>query len=230
MKGGAISKSISPPPFLSSSPGTGGRSKVPPRPRRELSQCRSLEVSVGQGGSPWRRAAGSFLEFTAAAPPAASPAFAKWVYEVEGVLGRAGAGARLLPRAHSPDRESPGNPRFPLTSAPSTLPAAASPRLGAGEVWGGGGGWSPIPALPNHASPQGTFTSKIFIAASECQQLIEAFNLKYDCDYYHYYYYYFAQCRAFDRKKSQLFIKDKEVNYQSGRRRPGALPLVATRN
>lgn len=132
MKGGAISKSISPPPFLSSSPGTGGRSKVPPRPRRELSQCRSLEVSVGQGGSPWHRAAGSFLEFTAAAPPAASPAFAKWVYEVEGVLGRAGAGARLLPRAHYPDRESPGNPRFPLTSAPSILPAAASPRLGAG--------------------------------------------------------------------------------------------------
>lgn len=29
----------------------------PLRPRQELSQCRSLEVSVGQGGSPWRRAA-----------------------------------------------------------------------------------------------------------------------------------------------------------------------------
>lgn len=138
---------------MSSSPGTGGRSKVPPRPRRELSQCRSLEVSVGQGGSPWRRAAGSFLEFTAAAPPAASPAFAKWVYEVEGVLGRAGAGARLLPRAHSPDRESPGNPRFPLTSAPSTLPAAASPRLGAGEVGGGGGRMVPHPRTSEPRQP-----------------------------------------------------------------------------
>lgn len=110
-----------------------------------------------------RRAAGSFLEFTAAAPPAASPACAKWVYEVGGVLGRAGAGARLLPRAHSPDRENPGNPRFPLTSAPS-LPL----RL---RAWGGSKGEGRavlVPALPNHASPQGTFTSrKIFIAASE---------------------------------------------------------------
>lgn len=198
MKGGAISKSISPPPFfLSSSPGTGGRSKVPPRLRRELSQCRSLEVSVGQGGSPWRRAAGSFLEFTAAAPPAASPAFAKWVYEVEGVLGRAGAGARLLPRAHFPRPRKLWKPQVSpdLRSFLSPCRWVLSP--------GGGGGAVPIPALRNHASPQGTFTSrKIFIAASESQQLIGAFNLKYDC-----YYYYFARCRDFDRrkKKSKLF-------------------------
>lgn len=120
---------------------------MPPRPRRELSQCRSLEVSVGQGGSPWRRAAGSFLEFTAAAPPAASPAFAKWVYEVEGVLGRAGAGARLLPRAHFPRPRKLWKPQVSpdLRSFLSPCRWVLSP--------GGGGGGGPHPRTSEPRQP-----------------------------------------------------------------------------
>lgn len=43
----------------------------------------------------------------------------------------------------SPDRESSGNPRFPLTSAHSSLPAAGSSRLGEG-----GGGPHPRTSEP----------------------------------------------------------------------------------
>lgn len=55
LKGGAISKSVS--PFLSSPPGTGGRSQVPPRPGRVGSSLfRSLEVSVkGRQPVAWQR-------------------------------------------------------------------------------------------------------------------------------------------------------------------------------
>lgn len=117
-----------------------------------------------------------------------------------GLRGRRRVGARWRWRKAPPQGSFP-RPRKPwkpqVSSDLRSFPAAASPRLGRElGVGGGEGGPRPGPALPNHASPQGTFTSrKIFIAASESQQLIGAFNLNYD--YYYHHHYYFARLQSF---------------------------------
>lgn len=111
-----------------------------------------------------------------------------------GLRGWRRVGARWRWRKAPPQGSFP-RPRKPwkpqVSSDLRSFLAAASLRLGRER---GGGRAVPIPALPNHASPQGTFTSrKIFIAASESQQLIGVFNLKYDYHHHH----YFARLQSF---------------------------------